>query len=95
MDSAFFIYIDHVREIIVHEGDTIKAGDVIGLSGEDPEYRVELQVNYMHAVDSDSFGTTHYCPLDYGTQEFVDAHLAFASLSDWKLRNEIDGGVYK
>ena len=93
-DSAYFIYIDHVRDISIKEGDSIKAGQEIGLAGVSPEYRVELQVNYMYVVDPSTVGTTHFCPLDYGTPEFVDAHTAFAPLADWKQKDKIDAGTY-
>lgn len=93
-DSAYFIYIDHIRDFSIKEGESVVAGQEIGLAGVSPEYRVELQVNYMYLVDATTLGTTHYCPLDYGTQEFVDAHTAFAHLAGWKCKDKIDAGTY-
>jgi len=93
-DSAYFIYIDHVRDISIKEGEEVVAGQVIGMAGVASEYRVELQVNYMYLVDASTVGTIHYCPLDYGTQDFVNAHTAFAPLSEWKQKDKIDAGAY-
>lgn len=92
--SAYFIYIDHVRDVSVEEGDWVAAGEAIGLAGVSPEYRVELQVNYVEKIEPSGYGTTHYCPLDFADPDFLSAHLLFAPLQTWKLVDEIDGGSF-
>jgi len=94
-DSAYFIYLDHVRDLTVEEGETVEAGETLGLAGVAPEYRVELQVNFVRRVDEATLSTTHYCPLDYGTAAFIEAHEAFAVLEEWKLADEITGGTWQ
>ncbi len=92
--SAYFIYIDHVRDLRFAEGAFIAQGQVIGLSGVSPAYRSELQVNFLELTDDHRYHTIHYCPLNFGTEEFIKSHTDFAPLEEWKLLDAIDGGCY-
>ncbi len=92
--SAYYIYIDHVRDLRFAEGDFIAQGQVIGLSGVSPAYRSELQVNFLELTVDHRFHTIHYCPLNFGTEDFIKSHTDFAPLGEWRLLNSIDGGYY-
>lgn len=92
--SAYFIYIDHVRDLRFAEGAFIAQDQVIGLSGVSPAYRSELQVNFLELTDDHRFHTIHYCPLDFGTEDFIKSHTDFAPMEEWKLIDAIDGGYY-
>lgn len=92
--SAYFIYIDHVREVSIEEGEWIEEGQVLGFSGVATEFRSELQINFIERIESGGYRTTHLCPLDFGTAAFLEAHSNLASLSDWKLAESLDGGTF-
>lgn len=92
--SAYFIYIDHVRNLTVEEGDRVVAGESIGLAGVFPEFRVELQVNLLRRIEPSGYGTTHYCPLDFASSNFLAAHILFAPIQFWKLAEDVDGGTF-
>ena len=92
--SAYFIYIDHVRDLRFAEGAFIAQGQVIGLSGVSPEFRSELQVNFQEKTQDNRYHTIHFCPLDFGTEDFIRAHTDFAPLEEWETLESIDGGYF-
>jgi hypothetical protein len=65
---------DHVSDPIVRQGDQVHAGDVLGGTGKWNQAlgigRTELSVCYSEGPGTDLC----YCPLNYGTTEFVQKH---------------------
>ena len=66
-NSEWLVIYDHVLEVTVVEGETIEAGDILGKVG--VGNRTELQINKGKGT-----ATEAYCPLDYGTENFVNLH---------------------
>jgi hypothetical protein len=63
---------DHVSDPVVAQGDRVRAGDVLGRTGKWSATigRTELGVAYIEGPGTDMC----YCPMDYGTAEFVQRH---------------------
>ena len=69
-NSEWIVIYDHVLEVTVMEGESIEAGYVLGKVG--VGNRTELQVNRGEGP-----ATLAYCPLDYGTESFVNLHFDY------------------
>lgn len=69
-NSEWTLIYDHVLELTVVEGATVEVGEFIGKVG--VGNRTELQLNR-----DDGPNTIAYCPLDYGTESFVNLHFDY------------------
>lgn len=74
--SQWLIIYDHVLEVTISEGDNVQQGDILGKVG--IGNRTELQLNKGNGAN-----TISYCPLNYGSNAFVEEHLNF--MTDWCL----------
>jgi hypothetical protein len=72
--AAWDVQHDHVSDPVVQLGDIVHAGDVLGGTGKWDQAlgigRTELSVSYSEGPGTDLC----YCPLNYGTTEFVQSH---------------------
>jgi hypothetical protein len=72
--SYWSVQHDHVSNPQVQQGAQVKAGDVLGGTGEWNQAqgigRTELVVTYSEGPGNDMA----YCPLDFGTAKFVQGH---------------------
>jgi hypothetical protein len=74
-ESYWDVQHDHVSDPVVRQGDQVHAGDILGGTGKWNQAqgigRTELGVSYSEGPQYQSLG---YCPLNYGTAEFVQGH---------------------
>jgi hypothetical protein len=72
--SYWSVQHDHVSDPVVQQGDIVHAGDILGGTGKwnaaQNIGRTELIVTYSEGPGTDLC----YCPMNYGTAEFVQAH---------------------
>ncbi len=79
-NSAWKLIYDHVKNVSVSEGQSITAGTVLGKVGEGN--RTELQINKR-----DGSNELSYCPFNYATTDFINAHKAFMEI--WCLLDTV------
>lgn len=66
--SRYLIVYDHIKNLVISEGDRVAAGTVLGQIGDwdHDTGRIELQIN----VNQDGSGELSYCPTNFGTAAF-------------------------
>ncbi|MCB0278679.1 MAG: peptidoglycan DD-metalloendopeptidase family protein [Calditrichaeota bacterium] len=76
-NSAWTIVYDHLLNLTVSVGNTVNPGDTLGTVGFGD--RTELQIDKYDKYNR----PTQYCPFDFATDAFIEAHQAFQM--DWCL----------
>lgn len=79
-NSAWTLIYDHVLDPQISVGQSLSAGDLLGTAGEGN--RTELQIN-----KNNKGSETSYCPLDFGSDSFVQNHLSQADT--WCLETTV------
>lgn len=78
--SQWLIIYDHVLEVAILEGNNVMQGDILGKVG--LGNRTELQLNKGKGEK-----TIAYCPLNYGSDAFLEEHLNF--MTNWCIEETV------